>query len=117
MTLPEATSDTLVLVRAATWGARRVWRSGYRYSKVGIVTTDLVRLEASQRALPGLGRLDRERAAALMEALDACNRRFGRGTVVPAAAGLAKRRTWSTRFDMRSPCYTTRVADLPVVRA
>ena len=114
---PEATSNSLVLVRAATWGARRVWRDGYRYSKAGIITTDLVPLAASQRAMPGLGQFDRERGAALMAAMDACNARFGRGTVVPAATGFAPRRDWSTKFEMRSPRYTTRLAELPVIGA
>lgn len=55
MTLPEATNDTLALARAATSSARRVWRSGYRYSKAGLVTVDLVPFTGSQRALPGFG--------------------------------------------------------------
>ena len=83
VTLPEATSDTLALVKAATHGVRKTWRDRYRYSKAGVVPTDLMPLTASQRAMPGLGQLDREMGAALMEALDACNRRFGRGAVVP----------------------------------
>ncbi len=117
VTLPEATSDTLVLVKAATWAVRRTWREGYRYSKSGIITVDLVPLVGSQRALPGLGQFDRERGAALMAAMDACNRRFGRGAVVPGAAGFAPARTWSTKFEMRSPRYTTRLAELPVIAA
>jgi len=43
--------------------------------------------------------------------------RFGRGTVVPARAGLAEKRTWSTKFEMRSPRYTTQVAELPTAHA
>ncbi len=115
MTLPEASSDTLVLAKAATFGVRKVWRDGYRYSKAGIVTTDLMPLESSQRAL--IGGLDREIGGRLMEALDACNRRFGRGAVVPASAGWTKDRTWSTKFELRSPRYTTRIDELPVVMA
>ena len=117
VTLPEATNDTLVLLKAATHGVRKVWRDGYRYAKAGVVTTDLVPLAASQRALPGFGQLDREHGVALMAALDACNRRFGRGAVVPATAGLAEKRDWSTKFEMRSPRYTTRLDELPVVAA
>ena len=117
VTLPEATSDTLVLVKAATWAVRRTWREGYRYSKSGVITVDLVPLAASQRALPGLGQFDRERGAALMAAMDACNRRFGRGAVAPGAAGFAPARTWSPKFEMRSPRYTTRLAELPVIAA
>lgn len=69
----------------------------------------------SQRAL--IGGLDREAVGRLVEALDVCNRQFGRGAVVPAAAGWAKDRTWSTKFEVRSPRYTTRVDELPVVTA
>jgi DNA polymerase V len=115
VTLPEATSDTLVLIKAATAGARRVWKAGYRYSKAGVITVDLVPLAASQRAL--IGALNRERGGALMAALDACNKRWGRGAVVPGTAGFARERGWSTKFEMRSPRYTTRVDELPVVRA
>ncbi len=116
--LPEATNDSLVLVKAATWGARRMWRDGYRYNKAGVITVDLVRLAASQRAMPGLGQFDRERGAALMAAVDSCNARFGRGTVVPGLAGMAPaRRGWATKFEMRSPRYTTCLAEMPVVPA
>ncbi|MBK3403666.1 DUF4113 domain-containing protein [Methylorubrum rhodesianum] len=114
ITLPEATNDSLVLAKAAISGVRRVWKDGYHYSKVGIITTDLMPLEASQRAL--IGRLDRERSRPLMEALDDCNRRHGRGSVVLASSGWAKARSWSTRYDMRSPRYTTRIDELPTVR-
>jgi hypothetical protein len=115
VTLPEASNDTLVLVKACLHGVRKSWRDGYRYSKAGVVTTDLVPLSASQRAFPGLGQLDREHGAALMGALDACNRRFGRGAVVPGSAGFAPKREWSTKFDMRSPRYTTRIDELPTM--
>jgi DNA polymerase V len=115
--LPEATSDTVLLTKAARWGARRIWRDGFAYSKAGLITNDLVRLHESQRALPGVGQFDREHSGALMDALDACNRRWGRGTVVLAAAGFAKTRTWSTKFEMRSPRYTTCVSEIPIVGA
>ncbi|ACL58828.1 DUF4113 domain-containing protein [Methylobacterium nodulans] len=79
------------------------------------ITTDLVRLAESPRAL--FGSLDRERGGALMAAMDACNRRFGRGTVVPARAGLEAKRRWATKFELRTPRYTTRLAEVPVVTA
>lgn len=113
--LPEATSDSLALIAAAKSGARQVWREGHRYSKAGVVTTDLVPLKDTQRAL--IGAMDRERSGALMMALDACNGRWGRGAVVPAAAGLASKRVWSTKFEMRSPRWTTQIDELPVAFA
>ncbi len=78
---------------------------------------DLVFLVDSQRALPGLGRLDREKGAALMSAIDECNRRFGRGSVVPGQASVLPARCEWTTFDVRSPRYMTCLAELPVVRA
>ncbi len=117
VTLPEASNDTMALAAAACHGVRAIWRVGYRYSKAGVMTVDLVPLERSQRALPGFGRLDRERGGALMEALDSCNRRFGRGSVVHGSAGVPDRRKWATKFEMRSPRYTTRLDELPIVRA
>ncbi len=115
---PEATSDTLALVAACRCVVRRAWREGaFRYSKAGVVAADLVPLAASQRALPGLGRLDRERSGRLMAAMDAINARHGRGTLVPASAGFAPARRWATKFEMRSPRYTTRLDELPVVLA
>ncbi len=99
--LPEATSDTLALVAAAKHGAKQVWREGYRYSKAGSITADLVPLDRSQRAL--IGGMDRERSGGLMQALDSCNSRWGRGAVVSAAAGLPQQRSWSTKFEMQSP--------------
>ena len=108
------------LIPAALHGVARTWREQgsppWRYSKAGVVTVDLVPLAVSQRAL--IGRLDRERAGRLMGALDACNARFGRGSVVPARAGLAQqRRAWTTKFEMRTPRYTTQVDELPVAHA
>ncbi|MGO4670742.1 Y-family DNA polymerase [Bosea sp. 2RAB26] len=111
---PEASNDTLVLVRAAQWGARQIWKPGYRYAKAGLMTVDLVALEMSPRAL--IGALDREKSGRLMEALDACNKKLGRGAVFPAAAGIARQqKAWVTKFDMRSPRYTTRLEEVPVV--
>ena len=84
----------------------------WRYSKAEVITTDLVPVAESRQAL--IGRLDRERSGPLMEALDACNARWGRGSVIPARAGLTTKREWNTKFEMRTPRYTTQVSDLPV---
>ena len=112
----EAQRPTLALAQWALEGVLPSRRS-QAIRGAGVVTTDLFPLAASQRAFPGLGQLDREHGAALMGALDACNRRFGRGAVVPGSAGFAPKREWSTKFEMRSLRYTTRVDELPVVAA
>ena len=52
-----------------------------------------------------------------MAAVDACNARFGRGSVVPERIGLTDKRAWSTKFEIRSPRYTTQVSELPIASA
>nr|WP_283094811.1 DUF4113 domain-containing protein [Loktanella sp. SALINAS62] len=49
-----------------------------------------------------------------MAALDDVNGRFGKKTMVIASEGVS--RSWQLRANHRSPRYTTRLADLPVVR-
>ncbi len=108
----EPTSDTLQLVTAAMAVVRRRWAPGFRYAKAGVMMDDLVRPAAATPSL--LAQADPRRDQ-LMTALDQVNRRFGRGSLLPARAGLA--RSWSTKADMRSPAYTTRLSETPVARA
>ncbi|WP_410824666.1 DUF4113 domain-containing protein [Methylobacterium oryzisoli] len=49
--------------------------------------------------------------------MDACNARFGRGSVVPTRAGAVEKRTWSAKFEMRTPRYTTQLVEVPSVSA
>ncbi|MET0259389.1 MAG: DUF4113 domain-containing protein [Methylobacterium sp.] len=49
-----------------------------------------------------------------MKALDAVNDRFGKKTLVLGTEGF--KRPWALKADHRSPRYTTRISDLPVVQ-
>jgi len=110
----EATADSFALIGAATGAARRLWRQGYRYAKAGIILLDLY-----QRDDLPVGDLfatrDPGRSQSLMTALDAINGRFGRETVRSASVGY--QRGWSMRRGNLSPCYTTRIGDILVVKA
>jgi DNA polymerase V len=58
---------------------------------------------------------------ALMHAMDALNRRFGRGAVrigstTMARAGAAGAASWSVQQDRRTPRYTTRRDEIQVVK-
>lgn len=111
--LPEASNDTRDLIAAASRGARRIWKEGYRFVKAGIIMDDLVSAEAAPRPL--FDARDREESQRLMGVMDSINGRFGRGTIVPASVGLRQR--WAAKFDRRSPRYTTRMDELPIVAA
>jgi DNA polymerase V len=58
---------------------------------------------------------------ALMAAVDALNLRFGRDAVHLGNSSIASNghevRSWSTKQERRSPRYTTRWDEMPVVKA
>lgn len=112
MTLHPMSDDSLELLAAARRGVEAAWRDGYAYTKAGIILDDLVAVEFRPRTLfEG----DVDRRARLMTALDDVNGRFGRFTAVPAAQGF--KRGWRMRADSRSPAWTTRLDEVPLVLA
>ncbi|AGI73001.1 UV inducable DNA polymerase [Octadecabacter arcticus 238] len=108
-------SDTFDLVEAARRCAQAAWPKGegqaFGFTKAGIMLADLIRFE--DRPLT-LFDVEKPKSAALMSALDQVNNRFGMKTLVLASEGM--KRPWQLRSDHRSPRYTTRLTDLPVVR-
>lgn len=108
-----ATSDTHELVSAAVGAVERCWAPGHRFSKAGIVLTELGSPEPDQGSL--FGTAGDERRSRLMVAIDGLNGRYGRGTLFPAAEGV--RKEWGLRSERRSPNYTTDISDIPEVVA
>jgi len=111
-TLPVPSSHTATLIKVALASLRTMYRSGYRYQKAGVLLNGLVPECFEQ--LP-LFAAPPPRAASLMNAVDQINRRWGRDTIQSAAAGLVKE--WRFRQLKKSPAYTTRWSELPVVKA
>lgn len=108
------TSDGLELLALARQLAERRWRrdGAYAYIKAGIMLDDLVREEDRPRTLfEG----NQDKRARLMSAIDTINSKHGRWTAVPAVQGF--KREWKMRAENRSPAYTTRIEDAPVVHA
>ena len=108
--VPVPTDCTGELIRFALRGVDSIYRDGYRFYKAGVLLTGLVPSNAVQTDL--FYKRDFEGTRRLMEALDQINANMGPDTVKYAAAGLAQR--WKTRFNHRSPRYTTRWEELPV---
>lgn len=109
--LDPASHHTGAVNRAALAALRQIYRPGVPYKRAGVTLLDLAREDAAKRGLFDRRDLRGER---LMAALDTVNRRFGGGAL---DYGQARRsRTWYMRQAHRSPCYTTRWPDLPVVR-
>ena len=73
--------------------------------------TGIVPRTSTQRDL--FAQADHPRDHTLMETVDAINRQWGQGTIFFAASGT--KRSWAMRQVRRSPSYTTRWAEIPVV--
>ncbi|MFC1607090.1 Y-family DNA polymerase [Candidatus Latescibacterota bacterium] len=108
--MPVATDSTGEIISFALRGADSIYREGYQFYKAGVVLTGLVPSNAIQTDL--FHARDFEGSKRLMEALDHVNTVMGTGTLKYAAMGINQR--WKTRFNKRSPRYTTRWSELPV---
>lgn len=108
----EPTDDTIELVRGVSRVTRQLWSDGYRYAKAGVILEGLVTPDRAPRAL--FDAIDPRREA-LMTALDGINHRFGRGSLFVATTGARKK--WAVKAEMKSPAYTTRLAEVPVAIA
>lgn len=111
--LPEPTDDTLTLTAAALAGLEMIYRSGYRYKKAGVMLTLLSDKHARQASIFD-NLVVTQRSTKLMTALDTINRDYGHGTVRSGVSGFTQH--WAMRNENRSPRYTTRWDELPVVR-
>jgi DNA polymerase V len=113
--IPSMSSDTFELVQAARRCAEAAWPRDktieYGFTKAGVMVNDLLPIADRPQTL--FDRSDTAPSAAMI-ALDKINDRFGKKTMVLASEGM--KQSWQLRADHRSPRYTTRLSDLPVVR-
>lgn len=127
--LRSPTSDTPALATAAAHALRMIYRPGFEYAKAGVMLLDLapssrVQLELAfdtstdDGGVPAAGGAHRFE---LMRAVDGLNERYGRGTLTIGARGTQRLagsgRNWQMKQERRTPAYTTRWSDMPVVRA
>lgn len=113
--LPQPTADTRHLANAAIAGIRKIFEPGFQLSKAGVLLLDLQN-SISQGTLD-LGTEVPDQSA-LMATLDSLNKRYGRGTLAVASAGVAHRPgSWHMRQERRTPAYTTNWNELAIVHA
>ena len=113
ITLSQTTSCTPILIKAGLRELTDLYKPGYQYNKAGIMLTGLSPASIQQQHL-FLPAGD-SRHKPLMEALDRINDRWGRDALRYASSGMA--REWSMKQAWKSPAYTTRWGELPVVGA
>lgn len=89
----------------------RLYRGGKKYKKVGVMLSRLV--PASPITARMYDEAAWQRARRVIRAVDEINRKVGRDTVRFAVSGI--RRAWQTKFERRSPRYTTAWSDVLAV--
>lgn len=116
--LRRPTADTPDLVRAAVAGLHQIFESGYDLIKAGVMLLDLTPASRVQHELPLEADAPDAGRARLMQAIDALNGRYGRGTVHAASARQDDdTRAWRMRRERRTPNYTTNWREVPIARA
>ena len=108
------TNDTGEVVSLAVRLGERLWKEGFRYSKCGVIITELLPETIRQPAL--WGELDRDRRERAWKVMDKLNANLGRDTVRILSAG-PKEAAWKLKAEHRSPRWTTRWDELPRVRS
>jgi DNA polymerase V len=105
-------SHTATLIKAAIASLEAIYRPGYNYQKAGVLLSDLVPEKHEQLHL---FKASRPHDSSLMKTMDKINKRWGHNTIQSGSAGLAK--GWHYRQLKKSPSYTTRWSELPIVKA
>lgn len=122
--LVRPTADSRLLVAAAAHAVHGMYRPGFNYVKAAVMLLDL-RPEGQEQCELDLFSSSEEPAHAgaprdrtqLMGAMDALNKRFGRGAVTIASAMRLEGNNGVAKQERRSPRHTTRLDEIPTVRA
>ena len=111
--LPVPTNDSTELINFALNGLKSIFKEGYRYKKAGVIVSEIVH----ERPLQGdlFDTRDREKFNKVMRVMDNLNESFGRQKVKIAAQGFDRK--WKLKNEKLSPCFTTKLDDVLVVKA
>lgn len=111
LTLPYASSSSILLSQYAVKGLRHIFREGIKYKKAGVMVMGLVPTATRQLTL-----FEEKHAKhhALMQALDRIHKRFG-----PYRMKLANQdlnRTWKMKQEHLSKRFTTEIKEIITVK-
>lgn len=105
-------NDTRDIIRVAMDALDDIWVDGHRYMKAGVMSGDFFSQGVSQLNLFDEYR-PQPNSEALMRVIDGLNQSVKANLFF---VGQGIERSWAIRREMFSPAYTTRFAELPVVK-
>lgn len=109
--MPIATADTRIVLGVVRLLLQGLLKEGIPYKRAGVALLDLARPEDRQGDLFNPAVIGND---TMMATMDRINRRFGRGTIGFGATGWQEKPAWGMKQLSLSPCYTTRIRDIPV---
>ena len=102
--LPTPSDDTRLLVNAALWGLKQVFRTHYNYTKAGVMLSELVDTNGVQTDLFSQLQVS-PKSTKLMGVLDGINNKMGKESIKLASEGF--KRPWKMKQGNKSQSYTT----------
>jgi DNA polymerase V len=103
LTVAPKSDSALELMPLALKGLNQVYREGYGIRKAGVILNDLKLADSAPRRLWDASLYELHKR--LMANMDAINAKFGKGAL---NCGLfPSSGAWKTRFERKSPAYTT----------
>ncbi|KTD64319.1 Y-family DNA polymerase [Legionella spiritensis] len=106
--------DLRHLTHCAKRCLQSIFKEGIYYQKAGVMLEELRPKEPTQADLfHHVSEAHRHKTERLMQIMETINDKFGRHSVRLAAEGHC--RPWSLQAQIKSPAYTTRWSELPVV--
>jgi DNA polymerase V len=108
------TSDTRIIMQVAKRCLKKIFKAGIDYKKAGVMLCELMPNHLRQQDMFNpLTDEKLQHSQHLMEVFDKINAHFGQKTIRMASEGYSN--AWKMRSERRSPCYTTRWSELPIV--
>jgi DNA polymerase V len=113
ITIPfvEPTDSTLHLVRAAREAVNEIFVGGCGYKRAGVIASGISERQGAVHSM--FNAEEQAQHKRLMDAVDAINKTCGENSLIIASQGTSSIRTSS---EHRSPRYTTRWDEIPVVK-
>jgi DNA polymerase V len=112
--LATPTDDLRFITNHAKKCLQKVYQSGFQYKKVGVCLAALISKDHYQLDMFHQPNKSPQKTEQVMAILDEINHKYGRNTMKLAAEGFSK--SWAMKSELKSPAYTTKWSDLPIVR-
>lgn len=110
--LPCPSDDTRLISSVARAVTRHLVKPGVAYMKAGVGLLDLS--SKQQQQLDLFQPVQSVKTDQLMQVVDKINQTYGKNSIYLAAEGVQKK--WAMRQAYRSPSYTSRWHELPIIR-